>query len=43
MARLLADPAEAERLGRNGEARAHDLFLSDRHLQQWAQVITRLG
>ena len=43
VARLLADPAEADRLGRNGEARAHDLFLSDRHLQQWAQLLGQLS
>jgi trehalose synthase len=39
VAQILADPAEAERLGRNGQERVRDLFLGDRHLQQWADVL----
>lgn len=39
VARILADPTEAERLGRNGQERVRDLFLGDRHLQQWADVL----
>jgi trehalose synthase len=40
---LLEDPAEAERLGRNGRRRATERFLGDRHLQQWAQLFAKLG
>ncbi len=43
IARLLADPAEAGRMGRNGKARTNELFLSDRHLQHWALLLTQLA
>ncbi|HEY5155804.1 MAG TPA: glycosyltransferase [Acidimicrobiales bacterium] len=43
VATLLADPAEADRMGRNGWQQASERFLGDRHLQQWAQVLTQLG
>jgi trehalose synthase len=36
---LLADRADADRIGRT---HASEHFLSDRHLEQWAQVITHL-
>ena len=39
VARLIADPAEADRLGRNGQQRVNEYFLGDRHLQLWAQLI----
>ena len=39
LAELLADAAETDRMGRNGQQRASEHFLGDRHLQQWAQVI----
>lgn len=37
---LVADPAEAERLGHNGQRRVNELFLGDRHLDQWAGVLS---
>jgi trehalose synthase len=40
---LLADPSEADRQGRNGRRYASDHFLGDRHLHQWADVLTALG
>ena len=43
LTRLLDDPAAADRMGRNGKARTNDLFLSDRHLQHWAQLLTQLA
>ena len=42
VAALLADPAEADRMGRNGQSRAREHFLGDRHLEQWAGVLTQL-
>jgi trehalose synthase len=36
---LLADPAEAARLGVNGRERAAEHFLGDRHLEQWAGLL----
>ena len=42
VAGLLDDPTEAERMGRNGQTRASELFLSDRHLEQWADVLGRI-
>ena len=42
LARLLADPAEAERLGAAAKALASEQFLGDRHLEQWAQVVGHL-
>ncbi len=41
LGRLLADRAEAERMGENGSLRARMFFLADRHLEQWAEVIAR--
>ncbi len=41
VARLIADPAEAERMGRNGQRRVSERFLGDRHLQHWAQLVAR--
>ena len=40
---LLADPAEADRMGGNARTRAHRDFLGDRHLEQWAEVLTGLA
>ncbi len=40
---LLADPSEADRQGRNGRRYASEHFLGDRHLHQWADVLTALG
>jgi trehalose synthase len=37
---LINDPAEAERLGRNGKRRVREEFLADRHLGQWAEVLS---
>lgn len=42
VATLLSDPAEADRLGRNGQKLATEHFLGDRHLEQWAKVIAHL-
>ena len=42
LAELLADPAEADRMGSNGRQHALEHFLGDRHLEQWAQVLTEL-
>ena len=39
IARLLADPALAERLGEAARQRAQEHFLSDRHLLQYAELI----
>lgn len=39
---LIADPAEANRMGRNGRNHAREHFLGDRHLEQWAQVLIQL-
>ena len=38
-----ADPSEADRQGRNGRRHASEHFLGDRHLHQWADVLTALG
>lgn len=40
VSRLLADPDEADRMGRNGQQRVSEQFLADRHLQQWAKILT---
>jgi trehalose synthase len=40
--RLLDDPAYAQQLGANARKRAQEEFLGDRHLEQWAQLFTRL-
>ena len=40
IAGLVADPAEADRMGRNGQRRVSEEFLGDRHLQQWAKILT---
>lgn len=40
---LLADPADAERMGTNGQVRACERYLGDRHLQQWAALFHALG
>jgi trehalose synthase len=39
---LLDDPAERNRMGANGRARAIDQFLGDRHLERWAELFARL-
>jgi trehalose synthase len=39
---LLRDPAEAERLGRNGRLHVEQRFLGDRHLLQYAELLTQL-
>jgi trehalose synthase len=43
LAGLLADPQEANRLGRNGRQYANEHFLGDRHLTQWGHVLAALG
>jgi trehalose synthase len=40
--RLLADPAEARRLGRNARRRVRERFLPDRHLLQYAELVAQL-
>jgi trehalose synthase len=40
--RLLRDRAEAERLGRNGRRHIERHFLGDRHLLQYAELLTEL-
>jgi trehalose synthase len=40
---LLADRAEAERLGENARARATAEFLGDRHLEQYGRLLARLA
>ena len=40
---LLRDPTEAARLGANARARAGAEFLGDRHLEQYGQLLARLG
>jgi trehalose synthase len=40
--RLLRDPDEAERLGRNARKRALDEFLGDQHLARYARVLGAL-
>jgi trehalose synthase len=42
VARLLDDPAERRRLGRNARRRAHERFLPDRHLLDYASLLERL-
>jgi trehalose synthase len=43
LANLLNDPPNAARMGDQGRARASEMFLGDRHLEQWSQVFTYLG
>ena len=40
--RLLRDPSEAARLGRNARERARTEFLGDRHLEQYGLLFERL-
>jgi trehalose synthase len=40
--RLLADPAEAERLGKSGREHVARHFLGDRHLLQYAELLSQL-
>ena len=40
---LLGDPDEAARMGDRGRRRAAELFLGDRHLEQWAHLFTHLS
>jgi trehalose synthase len=40
--RLLRDPADAERLARNGRRHIEERFLGDRHLLQYAELLTEL-
>ena len=40
--RLLHDPAEAERLAHNGRRHIEQRFLGDRHLLQYAELLTEL-
>ena len=42
VAQLIADPAGTDRMGRNGQNRVLEHFLGDRHLEQWAQVLTQI-
>jgi trehalose synthase len=39
--RLLDDPGLAQKLGGNARQRAGELFLPDRHLEQWAALLAR--
>lgn len=41
--RLLRDPVEADRLGRNGRRRVTDRFLGDRHLLQYGELLRELA
>jgi len=41
--RLLRDPLEAARLGRNAHARVTDAFLGDRHLERYASLFARIA
>ena len=43
MRRLLDDPLLADRLGTAAQRRVSERFLPDRHLLQWAGVLSRLG
>ena len=43
LANLLADADESARMGDRGRQRVTELFLGDRHLEEWAQVFTRFG
>ena len=40
--RLLRDPADAERIGRNARRHIEHRFLPDRHLLQYAELLTDL-
>jgi trehalose synthase len=40
---LLRDPARAEQLGERARARVGELFLADRHLTQYAQLLRAVG
>jgi trehalose synthase len=42
LAELIADPAEGDRMGGNGRKHATEHFLGDRHLEQWAEVLSGL-
>jgi trehalose synthase len=42
LSRVLGDPALAERLGNAAHERARDHFLGDRHLRQYADLLTTL-
>jgi trehalose synthase len=42
VARLLGDPSESERLGRNAQARATREYLGDRHLVQYGRLFAGL-
>jgi len=41
--RLLRDPLEAARLGRNARARVTDAFLGDRHLERYASLFGQIA
>ncbi len=43
LAELLADADERVRVGDRGRRRVTELFLGDRHLEQWAQVFAGFG
>ncbi len=40
---LLSDRTEADRLSANAKARAGAEFLGDRHLEQYGQLLARIG
>ena len=40
---LLADPADADRMGERGRERVRTHFLADRHLAQWARLFADLA
>jgi trehalose synthase len=43
LSKLLHHPDQAARMGDHGHRRATELYLGDRHLEQWAHVFTHLG
>ncbi|MBO3741956.1 glycosyltransferase [Actinoplanes flavus] len=43
IARVLGDPALAERLGAGARRRVHERYLPDRHLLEWGRLITALS
>ena len=43
LSKLLHHPDQAARMGDQGHRLAAELYLGDRHLEQWAHVFTHLG
>jgi trehalose synthase len=42
LCRLLDSPSDRDHMGANGQRRASERFLGDRHLEQWVQLFGRL-